>query len=88
MREYWIGKDEIERHVLEMNKESVDIMILSGDMADGSPKIVSGALQPIITKLKTKFGVYFSTGETTSICMGLARMGGMVGFTRCCSTSQ
>eukprot|EP00944_MAST-04C_sp_MAST-4C-sp1_P013439 g13439.t1 len=58
-----IGKDEIERHVLEMNKESVDIMILSGDMADGSPKIVSGALQPIITKLKTKFGVYFSTGN-------------------------
>jgi predicted MPP superfamily phosphohydrolase len=58
-----IGKDEINRHVSEMNKEGLDIMILSGDMADGSPKIVSGALEPIITRLKTKFGVYFSTGN-------------------------
>jgi predicted MPP superfamily phosphohydrolase len=58
-----IGKTGISKHVAAMNKESLDIMILSGDIADGSPKIVSGALQPIVDDLKTKFGTYFSTGN-------------------------
>ena len=58
-----IGKNEIAQHVAMMNEENLDIVILSGDMADGSPTIVSGALEPIINDLKTKFGIYYSTGN-------------------------
>ena len=58
-----IGKTEIARQVELMNKESPDIAILSGDMADGPTSDVGPALYPISRDLKTKFGIFFSTGN-------------------------
>ena len=58
-----IGKKEIARQVDLMNEESPDIAILSGDMADGPPADVGPALYPISRHLKTKFGIFFATGN-------------------------
>ena len=58
-----IGKKEIARQVGLMNEELPDIAVLSGDMADGPPADVGPALYPISRDLKTKFGIFFATGN-------------------------
>ena len=58
-----IGASEIARHVKALNREHVDAAILSGDMGDGDPEKVGGALAPIVNDLEAKFGIYFVTGN-------------------------
>jgi len=58
-----IGATAIQRQSELFMKESPDIVILGGDIADGPPRQVSGAVKPLVSTLTPRHGIYYVTGN-------------------------
>ncbi|CAJ0570782.1 unnamed protein product, partial [Mesorhabditis spiculigera] len=57
-----VGKNRIVNIVEWTNNLEPDIIAISGDLADGFVSSLGGAAEPIC-RLKSKYGVYFATGN-------------------------
>lgn len=61
---YSIGNDEIKQWVELINKENPDVILLAGDIVDGSIRPVLAADMKVeLSKLKAKYGVYAVPGN-------------------------
>jgi uncharacterized protein len=57
-----IGKDFIEDVVARVNALEADVVVITGDLVDGSVEELSAHVAPL-AKLRSKHGVYFVTGN-------------------------
>jgi uncharacterized protein len=57
-----IGRKYVEDVVKRTNALNPDLIVLTGDLVDGSPEVLSDPLEPI-RNLKAKYGVFFVTGN-------------------------
>ncbi len=57
-----IGKDFIEEVVRDSNKLDSDIVVITGDIADGTPVELANDLEPL-KNLKSRHGVYYVNGN-------------------------
>jgi predicted MPP superfamily phosphohydrolase len=75
-----IGRDFIEEVVSQTEALAPDIVVITGDLVDGSVAQLRDKVEPL-TRLKPRFGVYFVTGNheyysgAVEWCEELTRMG-------------
>lgn len=53
---------QLESIVAQTNALKPDVVVITGDLVDGSPDALQKTLQPL-TKLQSRFGIYFVTGN-------------------------
>ncbi len=57
-----IGEEEVRRVVAATNALRPDVVAITGDLVDGSVRMLEGAVAPL-AGLRSRFGVYFVTGN-------------------------
>lgn len=57
-----IGKEYIEAIAMAVNQENPDLIVITGDLVDGSVKELADAVSPL-GNMRSKYGTYFSTGN-------------------------
>ena len=69
----FLGKSKLEAVVEQANLLDGDLVLITGDLVDSYVEYLADAVQ-VISKLKSKYGVYFCTGtvmETALLCNDL-----------------
>jgi predicted MPP superfamily phosphohydrolase len=57
-----IGADTVERIVRKVNELDPDVVVITGDLVDGSADFISSYVKPL-DKLKSRHGTFFVTGN-------------------------
>ena len=62
------GRSALQRIVTEVNHLDSDLVVITGDLVDGSVESLRGAVQPLRT-IRSKRGVYYCTGIQWSLLL-------------------
>lgn len=57
-----IGRDYIQAIADSVNEQDADLVVITGDLVDGSVEELAHAVEPL-SRLKSKYGTFFSTGN-------------------------
>ena len=57
-----IGRDYIQAIADSVNEQEADMVVITGDLVDGSVSELAHAVEPL-SRLKSKYGTYFATGN-------------------------